>query len=256
MNAVESGRQASCRRLIALLEGDIAEMPLLSVAAQGSEMLETAAHLCWMGPTARPGRPLLAELAGAAGIHRIDEDDFDDLLGRDRVRALLISQSAWRRHAGRVWGRSMSTSIYVSRSGGWKPPRRIVCGAESVPTAEALVDRVRESLDIKAGEIAVVHAVPRPPLWAQTLCGLNGFAWTPPPPEQVRFRCRASSSVMVDWESPENAVRKACGAFRPDLVVLGWHRHSIPLPDRWLHRTAWRLSTELPHDVLLVPLTT
>jgi hypothetical protein len=36
--------------------------------------------------------------------------------------------------------------------------------------------------------------------------------------------------------------------------VLGWHRHQLPLPSRWLHPTAWRLSTRLPHDVLLVPL--
>ena len=43
-------------------------------------------------------------------------------------------------------------------------------------------------------------------------------------------------------------------ALAPDLVVLGWHRHVLPLPGRWLHPTAWRLSRELSSHVLLVPL--
>lgn len=245
----------SWRRVVALLEGDIAEMPLLRVAAQGREMLELAVDVCWMGGAPRPGRSLLAELAGAAGIHELPERDLADLLGNDRVRTVIISQAAWRRHAGRLWGRTTSSAIYVSRTGAWRPPRRVVCGADSSETADALVDRVRQSLDIRPREIAVVHAVPRPPLWAQTLCGLNGFGWAPTMvPEEVRFRCRTPSSLVVDWESPEAALRKACTSWKPDLVVLGWHRHSFPLPDRWQHRTAWRLSTELPHDVLLVPL--
>jgi hypothetical protein len=60
--------------------------------------------------------------------------------------------------------------------------------------------------------------------------------------------------VIVDWARPEAAILGACDALRPDLVVLGWHRHRLPLPGPWLHPTAWRLSTRVPSDVLLVPL--
>lgn len=238
-----------------MLEGDIGELPLLGVAARGREMLETVVDLCWIGDAPRAGRPLLGQLADAAGIRQLTESEFDDLLAREQVRAVVISQQAWRRHAGKVWGRTMSSAIYVCRTGMWGPPQRVVCGADTTTTADALLDRVKAAMDLRPREIAVVHAVPRPPLWAQTLCGLHGFGWAPLGiTEEFRFRCRTPSSVVLDWDSPETALRKACNSWKPDLVVLGWHRHAFPLPDRWLHRTAWRLSTELPHDVLLVPL--
>ena len=68
------------------------------------------------------------------------------------------------------------------------------------------------------------------------------------------FASVAGIRQLVIRAPAAEAAAAACSAARTNLLVLGWHQHALPLPERWLHPTAWRLSTSVPGDVLLVPL--
>jgi hypothetical protein len=242
------------RSVVVLLEGDVSELPLLTSAAALREMIEAPVETCWVEGPHQAARGLLAELAGDTRLRQVEPRELVDRLRSDQVRSILMSQSAWARHAGHLWNRLGSCSIYVHRHGVGRP-RRLVCCADTPQTASGLLARIAVGPWIRAEDVAVVHAQPPPPGWVQSLCMLNGVPL--PPPEQPRFALTGSgqANVLIDASDPEAAVRSACLALEPDLVVLGWHRHQIPLPCRWQHPTAWRLSTRLPHDVLLVPLT-
>jgi hypothetical protein len=126
----------------------------------------------------------------------------------------------------------------------------VLCGADTPATASALQAQVPGE-DM---QVAVVHGAPPPPSWAESLCGLYGFVFPPPEETGARGRTEWGSAQVMDWTKPADAVVAGTEALAPDLVVLGWHRHRVPLPGRWLHPTAWRLSRELSSHVLLVPL--
>jgi hypothetical protein len=243
--------RAAGGQIVVLLEGDASELPLLSCAATARQLLEAPAHFTWMGGSDRAARHLLGEIARQSRFREISLAEVGGLLASNRVELVMLAQRAWRRYASRLWRRIGSSSLFVCRLGVPRP-RRLVCCADTAETARCLLATVASVLSVSERDVTVVHADPPPPLWAQTICAMSGVN-TLPGPAELRPRARWAT-IVVDWTAPETAVQETCKRLRPDLVVLGWHRHALPVPDRWLHPTAWRLSTQLPHDVLLVPL--
>jgi hypothetical protein len=85
------------------------------------------------------------------------------------------------------------------------------------------------------------------------------FAGCALPPEDGRpagFASTPGIPELIIRAAPAAAAAVACVEVQPDLLVAGWHQHRLPLPGRWLHPTAWRLSTSFQSDLLLVPLGT
>lgn len=242
-------------RVVVLLEGALSELPLLSTASVAREMLELPAAACWIGRRDSAGRALLAEMVRPARFDELDIDELGVQLSRDRVRMVILSQEAWRRHAGRLWRRLRSSSVYVCRRGVTRL-HRLLCCADTPQTADALLRRISEVLPLQALEVTVLHAEPPPPMWAQALSGIQGMTWPIPLEPAFGPIGPAVPSIVVGGTMVEAAVRRACAMLEPDVVVLGWHRHQVPLPDRWLHPTAWRLSTRLSQDVVLGALST
>lgn len=241
---------AGCGGIVVALEGDVAELTVLEAAAAGRELLDVPVSVVWVaGGRRRPAGPLLAEIAAEAGFASLPRDEVAALLDRDRVRLVVIGRHVWVRWSERLWRRLRSSPLLITGEGSL-PPRRVLCGADTPETASALLARVPgEDL-----QVAVVHGDPPPPSWAESLCGLYGFALPPPQESHARGRTEWGSAQIMGWTKPADAVVAGTAALAPDLVVLGWHRHRLPLPGRWLHPTAWRLSRELSSHVLLVPL--
>ena len=103
----------------------------------------------------------------------------------------------------------------------------------------------------------LLRALPPPPWWIPGTLAVVGCAL---PPEDGLPPCFASTPGIPELIIRAPAAEAAAAAYRrvrPDLVVVGWHHHRLPLPERWLHPTAWRLSTSFPSDrstvVTLVP---
>lgn len=246
-------RRRGTRSVVVLLEGDVSELPLLSAATTIRELTEAPLEMAWVDGPHAAARTLLTELARDHSVRRLEEAELHERLHEGVVRGVMMSQAAWARHAGHLWGELERAHVYVRRQG-VDLPRRLLCCADSEATAAGLLARIASGPWMDSQDVSVVHALAQPPMWAQVACQLHGVPL--PPPQEPRFELAGGRCprVVIEGAGPEAAVRSACLALEPDLVVLGWHRHQLPLPSRWLHPTAWRLSTRLPHDVLLVPL--
>lgn len=239
--------------ILVLLEGDLSELGVLRIASQGREALERPALVSWLEGGSGAGRPLLSAFAGDAGFGELDAGSVPTLLHSDRCRAVVLSQRVWRSRAHRLWRHLQSSAVYIcSRS---RPsPRRFLCCADTPEAASRMRGHVSAISFADKPRVTVLQAVPPPAGWALAMGDLYGIAAPPPPRQDTVRREDWGETIVMDWTRPDVAVRAACSAVRPDVVVVGWHRHHLPLPDRLLHPTAWRLSTELPYDMLLLPL--
>jgi hypothetical protein len=210
-------------------------------------------RLVWLDGASGAGRPLLSAFAGQAGFRELADENVAEVLQRDRAGAVILSQQAWRHHANRLWRHLHSCPVYIC-SRGRPRPRRFLCCADTPEAADCMRGHVTALAMSQKTRMTVLRAVPPPSGWALAMGDLYGIA-APPPPRQGTVRREVwGETIVMDWTRPDVAVRAACSAVKPDVVVVGWHRHLLPLPDRLLHPTAWRLSTSLPYDTLLLPL--
>jgi len=118
-----------------------------------------------------------------------------------------------------------------------------------------LMARVASAVPDGTVHLSVVRAIPPISSWAFGLLASYGFAWAPAdqePPANSEEDARGVRVITVH-EAAADAIRHAWQELMPELVVLGWHHHGLPLPASWLHPTAWRLSNQLAADVLLIP---
>lgn len=241
------------REVLVLLEGDLSELGVLRIASQRADTQDRPALVSWLDGAGGAGRPLLSSFAADAGFREVDPSSVPALLHSDDCRAVVLSQRAWRSRAHRFWRHLQSSAVYVCSSN--RPrPLRFLCCADTPEVARRMRSRVSAIAPGQKPRVTVLQAVPPPAGWALAMGDLYGIAAPPPPRQDMVRREDWGETIVMDWTRPDVAVRAACSAVRPDVVVVGWHRHHLPLPDRLLHPTAWRLSTELPYDTLLLPL--
>jgi hypothetical protein len=251
--SLAAGRSRA-RRAVALLRGAVDELPLLRAALLAGTLRGTSVQVCWTpGSLASPARPLVRELMLDAGLDELSADALRDLLDGGHVTTVMLAPTLWRRLAGALWRRLDRSSVYICRRASL-PPDSVVCCADSDATAAGLLDRLVDGLPEPPGAFTLLRALPPPSPW---MLGMMAVAGCPPPVEEPwpgGFGDLVGIRELVVRAPAAEAAAEACGSTRTNLLVLGWHQHALPLPGRWLHPTAWRLSTSAPGDVLLVPL--
>lgn len=242
------------RRTVALLGGSMEELPLLRAARLASERNGASVEVCWTPASqASAARPLLIELARNAALEDLSCEAFTQLLDRGRLDALMLSPGLWRRHAGALWPRLHRASVYVCRQA-VLPPTGVLCCADSYETAVGLMDRLTAVSLEPSTRVTLLRALPPPSPWVLGMMALSGY-WVPPCTEEPLEPAEvAGVRELVIRAGATEAASAVFSARETSLLVLGWHQHSLPLPERWLHPIAWRLSTSFPSDVLLVPL--
>jgi hypothetical protein len=241
------------RRAVALLGGNMDELPLLRAAYLAGSMQDASVQLCWIEGKPSPSRPLIRGLALDAHLGDVSPEGLADLLDSGRVSSVMLAPTLWRQLATRLWRRLHGTSAYICRQASL-PPASVLCCADSERTAAGLLDRLRIVLPEGATRFTLLRALPPPPSWVPGMLAVAGCAL---PPEDGPPACFASTPrirELIIRATPAVAAAAAYSEVQPDLLVVGWHEHRLPLPGRWLHPTAWRLSTSFPSDLLLVPL--
>jgi hypothetical protein len=238
---------------IALLGGNMDEPPLLRAACLARSRLDATVELCWVDGRRSPAHSLMRELAHDCDIGELSLDRFADLLGAGEVATVMLAPMLWRRVAGALWERLGRASAYICRRA-TLPPASALCCADSVENAKGLLGRLAAVLPEGSTRFTVLRAVPPPPWWAAGFLTMYGCLWPDMLDPQTPSATADGIRIMTVAGPTEAAAAAAYSTLSPELVVLGWHRHALPLPERWSHPTAWRLSRALPCDVLLVPL--
>jgi hypothetical protein len=238
---------------VALLGGNIDELSLLRAVSLACSRLDAAVELCWVESPHSPAYDLVRDLAHDSDLGELSVSQFADMLGSGRVATVMLAPTLWRRVAGALWERLGRASAYICRRASL-PPASAMCCADSEASAHALLGRLAAVLPEGSTSFTILRAVPPPPWWAAGLLALSGCFW--PEVSDVRPWPDAPDGIHVMTVAAPTtaAAAAACSSVRPDLLVLGWHRHALPLRGRWAHPTAWRLSRSAPCDVLLVPL--
>jgi hypothetical protein len=250
MLAGQTARTRSRRRRVTLLlEGDVSELVLLRAGerAGGAPGLELDA--CLLTDDPRPGLELVTAFAGGLTLRRLGCRALQDELRTPR-EAVFVAPPFWRRHGRALWPALGTTAVYVCRRGR-EQVERLIVGADCLPTGVQLLGWLDHVPRLDGADRTVVQAIPPPPSWAMTMLAAGGVPYVSAAGEEPP---REAGRWLVRNQRAERALREACRDFAPDLVVLGWHRHSLPLPAPFLHPLAWRLSLRLPADVLLIPL--
>ncbi|MBJ7599219.1 MAG: hypothetical protein DLM67_16755 [Candidatus Nephthysia bennettiae] len=237
------------RRVTLLLEGDVSELMLLRVGERARSEPGLEFDACLLADDPRPGLELVTAFAGGLDLRRLGWPALQEELRKPR-QAVFVAPPFWRRHGRALWPALGTTAVYVCRRGRDRVERLLV-GADCLPTGVELLGWLDHVPRLDGADRTVVQAIPPPPSWAMTMLAAGGVPYLPaageePPADAGRW--------LVRNQRPERALCEACLDFAPDLVVLGWHAHSLPLPAPFLHSLAWRLSLRLPTDVLLVPL--
>lgn len=250
MTAVTPRRTAREPGLVTLVRGDVRELATIETAALLA--VQVHAHVTGCVLPVRPGAglELVRDLAG-------------DCVGRwtawadvaaaaDDVRGLVISGHTWRAAARHVWPALERCPLYVQhrRPG---PHRSVLVAVDSPGTQVALARRLEPIVERPDMRITVAFA--SVPSWACSLAAALGYPVFVSSRSEERFpwplALRGARGVSLPT-TPLWAIRALADDLRPDLVVLGLHRHRIREP--WLaHPTAWHVSRELRTDVLLCP---
>ena len=224
---------------------------MLRAARRAAWMLGQPVGFAWLGREHAP-RPLVRELARCTGLYELQAQNVQDQLEADTIRCVMLSPTMWRTMAAYLWRRLGTASAYVCRRAAL-PPARVLCCAESEETAAVLLERVTSVLPRGRAAITLLRALPPAPSWAVGMLAMFGCQAAAEPEASGPGASPRSVPALTLNQQPASAVASTFGSIDPDLLVLGWHRHSLPLPEPILHRTAWRLSNSCPGDVLLVP---
>lgn len=241
--------------IVVLLGGDVDELLLLRAARlAGASLRHASVKLCWLPSCGRSvAHPLLEQLAGEPDFDQVTTESLGDLLFEGRVETVMLAPSLWRRLGALLLRRLNGASAYICRRGSL-PPARVLCCADSDATARQLLSRVARVLPMETTSFSLLRAVPPIPSWLTGLMAVGGYAVLGDQGKSEGSRLRSGFRELVVNASAADAATAAYLSEQPDVCVLGWHHHSIHLPVRWQHPTAWRLSTRFPGDVLLVPL--
>jgi hypothetical protein len=239
------------RRAVALLGGNPDEMPVLRAACKARSMLDVSVDFAWLSGSSA-ARPLIRELARDCKLDEITLEDLTGLLAKETINAVLLGSTLWRKAAGSLWGRLGQASAYVCRRANVPPASVMIC-ADSDQTAGALMERVTAVLPNRVPNLTVLKALPPAPSWVAGLLAAYGCP-LPVAAEEGHSStiARGMESVTVE-ATVTRAVAATCSDTHPDLLVVGWHHHLMPLPEPALHPSAWRLSNSFPGDVLLLP---
>jgi hypothetical protein len=241
------------RRAVVLLGGNMDELPLLRAACLAGSMHDGSVRLCWVGREASPSRQLIRELARDARLGDVSPEGLADLLDRGGISTVMLAPRLWRRVATGLWRRLHRTAAYICRQASL-PPASVLCCADSERTAAGLLHRLRVVMPEGSTRFTLLRALPPPPSWLPGMLAVAGCALPPEDDRTTSFESTPGIPELIIRAPAATAAAVAYAKVQPDLVVVGWHRHSLPLPGRWLHPTAWRLSTSVPSDLLLVPL--
>jgi len=247
-----ASRRTAQPGLVTLVRGDVRELDAVEAAA----LLAGAARAPVMGCVlpVRPGAGL--ELVRTLSCAHVGQwESWRDVARRAfaDVRAMVISGHTWRAAARAVWPALLRCPLYVQR----RPPalpRHVLVAVDSARTQAALAER----LGPLAGRgLRVTVAYAAVPAWASTLSAAMGYPAFVEGPERLRFPWPLTPEDATGVCLPTTplwGIRALAADLRPDLVVLGVHRHRVREPSL-AHPTAWLLSRELPTDVLLCPVT-
>jgi hypothetical protein len=242
------------RRAVALLGGNLDDLPLLRAARLASALHDASVQFCWTpGSEASPARPLVTELARDAGLEELPRDAFSALLYMGRLDSVMLAPALWRRLAGSLWRRLHRTPAYICRNASL-PPASVLCCADSDATAARLRDRLANVFPELTNRVTLLRAQPPPSPWILGMLAVVGCGLPAEDDRRQDFENVAGIPELVIRAPAARAAVEALSTTETSLLVLGWHQHALPLPERWLHPVAWRLSTSSPSDVLLVPL--
>jgi len=246
-------RRAGGLPLVALVRGDLGELETLRVAAQLAEAAGAPLTGCVLPLRPRSGLPLLRDLAG----DRVEgwrgwSELAAELRARTAVRGLVVSSSTWRLAARGLWPALERCPVVVQRRRPGGLPGSVLMAVDS-RTTNAAMARLLDALGVAAPRrITVVYA--SVPAWAASLASAMGYPALAGGPVEERFPwpLAAGANGVCVHSTPFWAIRCLAHELRPDMVVLGLHRHRVPVP-ALAHPTAWALSRELASDVLLYP---
>lgn len=237
--------------LVTLVRGDVRELDAVEAAALLADEAGAPVLGCVLPVRPRAGLDLLRVLTGDCVSRWESWADMagDGLSG---VRAMVISADTWRVAARAVWPALLRCPLYVQRRRP-APARSVLICVDSQRTQTALVRRLEPIAGRPGMRVTVAFA--SVPAWASSLSAALGYPVAVERPRQERFpwplAMRGATGVCMET-TPTWAIRALAADLRPDLVVLGLHRHRVREP--WLaHPVAWQLSRELPTDVLLCP---
>jgi len=218
-----------------------------------ASVLETDVCISWVGPE-NVGRTLTRDLVGAERFEELDLTGLLSLLVAGRIQTTVVPAALWRHIAHTLWPMLSRSSLLVCRRGMILPSSILVC-ADNDATERALISRVSSAVPRGTVRLSVLRAIPPPPSWAFGLAAMYGLLWVPAEDEipATRGDDSGDAKLITAHEPTADAIHNAWQRLSPDLVLLGFHRHGLPLPASWLHPTAWRLSNQLTSDVLLVP---
>jgi hypothetical protein len=248
MSAVTPRPAARQPGLVTLVRGDVRELDAIETAALLAGEVRVPITGCVLPVRPGAGLDLVRALAG-------------DCVGRwtawadvafEDVRGLVISGHTWRAAARQVWPALERCPVYVQHRRP-APHRSVLIAVDSPGTQLALARRLEPMMERPGLRITVAFA--SVPSWACSLAATLGYPVFVPRPAEERFpwplALRGATGVSLPT-TPLWAIRSLADDLRPDLVVLGLHRHRIREP--WLaHPTAWHLSRELRTDVLICP---
>jgi hypothetical protein len=237
--------------LVALVRGDLRELATFEAAVLLARQADVPVTGCVLPVRPMAGLDLLRALAGDGVCGWGTWDDLSSgALGE--VRALVVSGETWRRAARAVWPALQHCPVYVQRRRP-APPRSVLVAVDSARTEAALARRLAAIEAWPGMRITVAFA--SVPAWA---CSLSAALGCPAPvalPSEERLPwspCLRGATGVSLPTTPQWGIRTLTAELRPDLVVMGLHRHRLREP--WLaHPTAWHLSRELPTDVLICP---
>ena len=243
-----AGRQPG---LVTLVRGDVRELDTIGTAALLAGEVTAPVMGCVLpvrqGAALELLRTLAADCVGRwAAWADVTASSFEE------VRGLVISGHTWRAAARHVWPALERCPVYVQHRRP-APHHSVLVAVDSPRTQVALARRLEPLMERPGMRITVAFA--SVPSWACSLAAALGdpvFVQRPPE-ERFPWPLTLRGAVGVSLPTtPLWAIRTLADDLRPDLVVLGLHRHRIREP--WLaHPTAWHLSRELRTDVLICP---
>jgi hypothetical protein len=245
-------RTGSSPALVTLVRGDVRELGAVAAAARLAEPLRAG-----LVGAVMPGRPRAAfELLRVLTADCVGQwYAWSDLAGeaaRGEVRGVVVAVETWRAAPRAVWAVLERCPLLIQRRQPAALPRRILVAVDSRATLEALTGAV-ERLPGQP-DLSVTVAYASVPAWACSMSAATGCPVMVGQPERDEFPWplpHGETGVCLQ-STPQWAIRSLVEELRPDLVVLGMHAHRLRVP--WLtHPIAWRLSRELPTDVLLWP---
>jgi len=243
-----AGRQPG---LVTLVRGDVRELDTIGTAALLAGEVRAPVMGCVLpvrqGAALELLRTVAADCVGRwAAWADVTASSFEE------VRGLVISGHTWRAAARHVWPALERCPVYVQHRRP-APHHSVLVAVDSPRTQVALARRLEPLMERPGMRITVAFA--SVPSWACSLAAALGYPVFVQRPPEERFPWPLTLRGAVGVSLPTTplwAIRTLADDLRPDLVVLGLHRHRIREP--WLaHPTAWHLSRELRTDVLICP---